>query len=110
MRNVTIVVPVLMTNCQVSLKWNSGPVTIHTAMTQTSKDEHSWPTAEVRGRLRKPGVPSGVTHTKPLFGRLTLNMGDRRGLPAPVVSMEELALIAVGLCSSITAWRSPYRL
>ena len=37
MRNVTIVVPVLMTNCQVSLKWNSGPVTIQTAMTQTAR-------------------------------------------------------------------------
>jgi hypothetical protein len=34
------------------------------------KDEHSWPTAEVRRRLRKSGVPSGVTHTGALFGHL----------------------------------------
>ena len=33
MRNVTIVVPVLMTSCHVSLKPNSGPVMIQTAQT-----------------------------------------------------------------------------
>ena len=32
-----IVVPVLMTNCQVSLKPNIGPVTIHTAITPTAR-------------------------------------------------------------------------
>jgi hypothetical protein len=31
-RNVTMVVPVLTTNCQVSEKLNSGPVTAHTMM------------------------------------------------------------------------------
>ena len=31
-----IVVPVLMTNCQVSLKPNIGPVIIHAAMMQTA--------------------------------------------------------------------------
>ena len=30
MRKVMIVVPVLMTSCQVSLNWNSGPVVAHT--------------------------------------------------------------------------------
>src|SRR4029453_6752353 len=33
MRKVTIVVPVLMTSCHVSLKWNRGPVTAHTTIT-----------------------------------------------------------------------------
>ena len=32
-RKVTIVVPVLMTSCQVSLKPKSGPVSAHSAMT-----------------------------------------------------------------------------
>ena len=36
MRNVMIVVPVLMTSCQVSLKLNSGPVTAHTTITPTA--------------------------------------------------------------------------
>src|SRR4051812_19324419 len=31
-RKVIMVVPVLITNCQVSEKWNSGPVTAHTIM------------------------------------------------------------------------------
>jgi hypothetical protein len=40
-----VVVPVLMTNCHVSLKPNIGPVTIHAAMTPTA-GRTSWPTAE----------------------------------------------------------------
>ena len=36
MRNVTIVVPVLMTSCQVSLNPNSGPVAAQTTMTPTA--------------------------------------------------------------------------
>src|SRR5258706_4188196 len=36
-RRVTIVVPVLMTNCHVSLKLNIGPVIIHAAMTPTAR-------------------------------------------------------------------------
>jgi len=36
-RNVTIVVPVLMTSCQVSLNPNKGPVTAQTSTTATAK-------------------------------------------------------------------------
>src|SRR5574338_273384 len=36
MRKVTIVVPVLMTSCQVSLKWKSGPLTAHATITKTA--------------------------------------------------------------------------
>ena len=36
-RKVTMVVPVLMTSCQVSLKWKSGPVTAQTRMTTTAR-------------------------------------------------------------------------
>jgi hypothetical protein len=32
LRKVTMVVPVLMTSCQVSEKWNTGPVSPHTRM------------------------------------------------------------------------------
>ena len=43
---VMIVVPVLITNCQVSLKPNSGPVTIQTAITATAS-------TKTRGRPQK---------------------------------------------------------
>ena len=36
MRNVTIVVPVLITSCHVELKWNSGPVAAHTTTTSNA--------------------------------------------------------------------------
>src|SRR5690348_15778524 len=36
-KNVTIVVPVLMTSCHVSLKWKSGPVTPHTMTINTAR-------------------------------------------------------------------------
>lgn len=36
MRNVTIVVPVLMTSCQVSLKAKTGPTTAQSTMTPTA--------------------------------------------------------------------------
>ena len=36
MRNVTIVVPVLITSCHVSLKPNIGPVTAHMTITSTA--------------------------------------------------------------------------
>lgn len=36
MRNVTIVVPVLMTSCHVSEKPNSGPEITHTKTTETA--------------------------------------------------------------------------
>jgi hypothetical protein len=36
-RNVTTVVPVLMTSCHVSLKAKSGPVMIQTRMTATAR-------------------------------------------------------------------------
>src|SRR5258706_749172 len=45
MRNVTIVVPVLMTNCQVSEKWNNGPVIPHIKMiTRATINAHGEPT------------------------------------------------------------------
>src|SRR4030095_14298847 len=37
-RNVTIVVPVLMTSCHVSEKWKIGPVTAHARMTATATE------------------------------------------------------------------------
>src|SRR5713101_7955931 len=37
MRKVTIVVPVLITSCHVSLKWNVGPVIPQTSMISTAK-------------------------------------------------------------------------
>lgn len=46
MRKVTIVVPVLMASCQVSLKPNIGPLTIHAAMTATAS-------VNTRGRPQK---------------------------------------------------------
>src|SRR5713226_4189385 len=36
-RKVTIVVPVLMTNCHVSEKWNSGPVIPQTIITDRAR-------------------------------------------------------------------------
>src|SRR6187200_2067787 len=46
MRKVTIVVPVLMTSCHVSLKWKIGPVMAHTITTRTaSTSAHGVPTA-----------------------------------------------------------------
>ena len=36
MRNVTMVVPVLMTSCQVSLNLNNGPVKAQSTMTATA--------------------------------------------------------------------------
>jgi hypothetical protein len=36
MRKVTIVVPVLMTSCHVSLNWKMGPVIAHVATTSTA--------------------------------------------------------------------------
>ena len=36
-RKVTMVVPVLMTSCQVSEKWNNGPVKPQTTMIPTAK-------------------------------------------------------------------------
>jgi hypothetical protein len=39
MRKVTMVVPVLMTSYQVSLKAKSGPVTSQTAMTRTAREK-----------------------------------------------------------------------
>jgi len=36
-RNVTIVVPVLMTSCQVSDQWKSGQVTAQTRMTPSAR-------------------------------------------------------------------------
>ncbi len=43
---MTIVVPVLMTSCQVSLKWKSGPVTAQSRMTRTaSPNVTGWPEA-----------------------------------------------------------------
>ena len=40
-RKVTIVVPVLITSCQVSLKPNSGPVTTQTSTSSTASTKHS---------------------------------------------------------------------
>src|SRR5688500_15491337 len=39
MRNVTIVVPVLMTSCHVSLKPNIGPVTLHTTTVPSASEK-----------------------------------------------------------------------
>ena len=45
-RKVTIVVPVLMTNCQVSLKLNIGPVTPQTIMIKAAMmNAAGWPVA-----------------------------------------------------------------
>lgn len=45
-RNVTMVVPVLITSCQVSLKANNGPVTSHETTTPAaSAKEVGWPLA-----------------------------------------------------------------
>lgn len=44
MRNVTIVVPVLMTNCQVSVKPNSGPVPTQTTIVNPARPNvRGWP-------------------------------------------------------------------
>lgn len=72
-----MVVPVLITNCQVSLNLNSGPVMIHTAITPTAN-------ANVRGRpqnreadLAKPGLTTQPReHRHPQQPRPT-------GVPAP---------------------------
>src|SRR5688572_14560044 len=43
-RKVTMVVPVLITNCQVSDQWNSGPVTPQTSTTlSASRKVAGWP-------------------------------------------------------------------
>src|SRR6478672_8719287 len=45
-RNVTMVVPVLMTSCQVSEKWNAGPLSAHTSTIRSAdRKVHGVPTA-----------------------------------------------------------------
>jgi len=46
MRKVTIVVPVFMTSCQVSLKLKIGPVVAHATITNTANTKvDGWPVA-----------------------------------------------------------------
>ena len=50
-RNVTIVVPVLITSCQVSEKWKIGPVTSQTTITaRRAANAHELPVQAVTAR------------------------------------------------------------
>jgi hypothetical protein len=85
-RKVTMVVPVLMTSCQVSEKPKSGPVTAHTRMTATAARKLTeWPAnAEVRVAKSANQRPRGLllslcgrTHRTPGwqgFKRLTIRI------------------------------------
>ena len=62
MRKVTIVVPVLMTSCQVSLKWKIGPLMIQAPTTLAARPKHSgWPVkraARLASLLKAPWLIS----------------------------------------------------
>ena len=58
---MTIVVPVLITSCHVSLKPNSGPVAAPTTMTPTAS-VNTGGLPQKCDALREPRVPRGVVH------------------------------------------------
>src|SRR6266446_5038497 len=59
-RNVTIVVPVLMTSCHESEKWKIGPVTAHTSTTARAAMNAQWlPTASETRHANALNHPSG---------------------------------------------------
>jgi hypothetical protein len=55
MRKVMMVVPVLITSCQVSEKWNTGPVAAHMMMMMMPRPDREgpWQTDEFRRPLCK---------------------------------------------------------
>src|SRR3989442_6057369 len=100
-RNVTIVVLVLMTSCQVSLKWKIGPVTAHTAMTApASTNAEGWPVA------CDVALAKLVNHDEDLVGLMSdLRVGngrtgrlDRRGRRGTTSRQEPLGGRGVDRC------------
>src|SRR5688572_9933378 len=77
-RNVTIVVPVLMMSCQVSLKPNSGPVTAHDRMIATA-------TQNVAGcpALRAVLLANRVNHDPLRYGRPCMAAALAKRKPIP---------------------------
>src|SRR5262245_5575801 len=82
MRNVTIVVLVLITSCQVSLKPKSGPLIPHSRMTRNAR-------RKVRGRpvVRAVHFVKRVKADRDLVGR----MCDGRAVPAGTLARRRLA-------------------
>jgi len=56
-----MVVPVLMTNCQVSLKPNKRTGHYPRQDDRHGKDKNSWAAAEMRGLSRKLRIPSAAS-------------------------------------------------
>src|SRR6476659_3735342 len=80
-RNVTIVVPVLITSCQVSEKWKSGPVIAHTTTV---------PSASAKTQARPTSREMTLaTSANSLFGvRGFLGEGTRIGVLEPFFRSE----------------------
>src|SRR5213592_5029282 len=76
MRNVTIVVPVLITSCQVSEKWKSGPVASHVSTTSvaTRKDKG-------RPAQREVALATRVNQDRDFVGRIVFVTSDTLSPP-----------------------------
>src|SRR6478736_3830176 len=85
-RNVTMVVPVLITSCQVSEKWKNGPVTIHTRTVPRAR-------AKTQARPASREV-TFATSANSLFGvRKFLGGGTRIGVLEPFFRSEVLGML-----------------
>src|SRR4051794_20010287 len=85
-RNVTIVVPVLMTSCQVSEKWKNGPVIAHTTTVPSAS-------AKTQARPTSREV-AFATSANNLFGvRAFLDGGTRIGILEPFLRSEVLGTV-----------------
>ncbi len=93
MRNVTIVVPVLITSCQVSLNPKMGPVTPHTSTTPTAAAKAlGRPAAREDQRAKRVNqvafffpMSTGARHATfegPERKRIEVRLVPRRRLPA----------------------------
>src|SRR5262245_6281051 len=105
-RNVTIVVPVLMTSCHVSEKWKIGPVTAHARMTATATaNAQELPAQSVAASENlSRACPIG-----PVFGP-SAGEGPRAFFAAPglrAVACAALLLICSSLRMSETATQVP---
>src|SRR3972149_393597 len=83
MRKVTIVVPVLMTSCHVSLKWKIGPVAIQAMITRTAMPKvPGWPVARAIPLARRAKKPAGYGYPPLRRGPRvcqTIRQGERLG-------------------------------
>src|ERR1044071_3532313 len=85
-RRVTMVVPVLMTSCQVSEKWKIGPLTSQMTMTATAMMN-----AAVEPVFR---VAAAAKRSKPLA--LRAEGGGASGMPARAHAVRPYRTFAIG--------------